>query len=112
MKRLFIALIVFAFSLVGCSVFEGKVATVPEKVTTETQEPSKAAKAVEQPSQQVKPKVKKKQEPVVEVIPRKGTNQPELTLEPLPVEKPSVSEAGKMPESETIQEMPSSDEGI
>ena len=110
MKRLFIALIVFAFSLVGCSVFEGKVATVPEKVTTETQEPSKAAKAVEQPSQQVKPKVKKKQEPVVEVIPRKGTNQPELTLEPLPVEKPSVSEAGKMPESETIQEMPSSDE--
>lgn len=105
MKRLIIAIIVFAFGLAGCSNFGSKPEATPQKVVKQQPGEKAAVEASKQPEPEKK-KEEKKQEPVVEVIPRKEAKQPEITLERLPEEKPAATEMGKIPESEQAQPMP------
>ena len=86
--------------------FGGKSSTSPDKAVLKQQQQQTHKQAVTPPA--VKPEKKVVEEkPVVEVIPRKEAKQPEITLEPLPVEKPSATEMSEMPEPEQAQPLPS-----
>ena len=105
MKRLIYLPIVFAFMLHGCSMFGENTAKQPEEAPSQQQAATKPATEVKPPP--AKPEKKEEQKPVVEVIPRNEAKRPDLTLEPLPVEKPPSAEMSQMPEPEQTQQRPS-----
>jgi HEPN domain-containing protein len=77
----------------------------PEPEKTESK-PQAAKPSVEPKTPPKKTEQEVKEKPVVEVIPREEAKQPELTLEPLPVEKPSSTAKGEMPTPEQPQPLP------
>ena len=105
MKRSIYPFLVSVLLLPGCSMFGGKASTSPDKVVHKQQQTQKTAAEVIPPP--AKPEKKVEEKPVVEVIPQKEAKQPEITLEPLPIEKPSANAMSEMPEPEQAQPLPS-----